>query len=86
MRTTVKWNGRLGGGQSSLKKGTAMAKSPPDTVMTIEELSKYLKISKSTLYKLAQQSKLPGQKIGKRWRFHKQAIDRLLQNAPTRRR
>ena len=30
-----------------------MANSPPDTVMTIEELSQYLKISRSTLYKPA---------------------------------
>ena len=46
--------------------------------MTIEQLAVYLKISSSTLYKLAQDSKLPGQKVGKRWRFHKQAIDQWL--------
>lgn len=55
-----------------------MAKSPPDTVMTIAELSKYLKISRSTLYKLAQEGKLPGQKVGRHWRFHKTVIDRWL--------
>ena len=44
-------------------------------IMTLDELAEYLKISKSTLYKLAQQSKLPGQKVGKRWRFHKTVID-----------
>jgi len=60
------------------RKGTAMAKSPPDTVMTIEELSKYLKISRSTLYKLAQEGKLPSQKVGRHWRFHRDAIDRWL--------
>jgi len=48
-----------------------MAKSPPDKVMTIEELSKYLKISRSTLYKLAQEGKLPAQKVGRYWRFRK---------------
>ena len=36
-----------------------------DNVHTIEELAVYLKISKSSLYKLAQAGKLPGQKIGK---------------------
>lgn len=46
--------------------------------MTIRELSAYLKVSKSTLYKLAQQRKVPGQKVGKHWRFHKEAIDRWL--------
>jgi len=46
-----------------------------DDIMTMDELAEYLKISKSTLYKLAQENKLPGQKIGKRWRFHKDAVD-----------
>jgi excisionase family DNA binding protein len=48
----------------------------------MDELAAYLKISKSTLYKLAVDDRLPGQKIGKRWRFHKDAIDRWVQNAP----
>lgn len=46
-----------------------------DEIMTMDELAAYLKISKSTLYKLAVENKLPGTKIGKRWRFHKDAID-----------
>lgn len=44
-------------------------------IMTMDELAEYLRISKSTLYKLATEDKLPGQKIGKRWRFHKDAVD-----------
>lgn len=47
-----------------------------DEIMTMDELAKYLKISKSTLYKLAVENKIPGTKIGKRWRFHKNAVDR----------
>ena len=46
--------------------------------MTISELAVYLKISKSTAYKLAQERKLPGQKVGRHWRFHKAVIDRWL--------
>jgi len=62
-----------------------MAKSPPDTVMTIAELSKYLKISRSTLYKLAQEGKLPAQKVGRHWRFHRDTVDEWLRkgNKPT---
>ena len=48
------------------------------TVFTIDDLAAYLKISKSTLYKLAQGGSLPGQKVGKHWRFHKDAIDQWL--------
>ena len=55
-----------------------MAKSSPDTVLTIAELAKYLKISRSTLYKLAQEGKLPAQKVGRHWRFHREAVDEWL--------
>ena len=53
-----------------------------DAVLTIDELAEYLKISKSTLYKLAQDGLLPGQKVGRHWRFHREAIDRWLQTQP----
>ena len=48
-------------------------------VLTIEELSQYLKISKSTLYKLVREGKIPSQKVGRHWRFRKTAIDRWLE-------
>lgn len=53
-------------------------KNKRDSVMTIDELSKYLKIPKSTLYKLAQEKRVPGQKVGRHWRFRKDTIDRWL--------
>lgn len=58
-----------------------MRKSP-DQIMTIATLAEYLKISRSTPYKLVQKSKLPGRKVGKRWRFHKSAIDDWLRHPP----
>ncbi|NMA46733.1 MAG: helix-turn-helix domain-containing protein [Lentisphaerae bacterium] len=59
-----------------------MMKKEPDEVMSIGELAEYLKISRSTLYKLVQEGRLPGQKLGKRWRFHKDAIDEWLKQRP----
>ena len=56
----------------------------PNDIMSIEDLAAYLRISQSTLYKLAQDGRLPGQKVGKRWRFHKQAIDEWLKQHPQR--
>ena len=47
-------------------------------VLTIEELSSYLQIPKSTLYKLVREGKVPCQKVGRHWRFRKEAIDRWL--------
>ena len=53
-----------------------------DEVMTIGELAAYLKLSKSTAYKLAQEGKIPGQKVGRHWRFRKETIDRWLDTHP----
>ena len=49
-----------------------------DIVFTIGELAAYLKISKSTAYKLAQEGRIPGQKVGRHWRFHRPVVDRWL--------
>ena len=50
----------------------------PGDVLTIGELADYLRISRSTLYKLAQEGRVPCQKVGRHRRFRKQAIDRWL--------
>ncbi len=55
-----------------------MAKQKQDTVMTIDDLAAYLKVSKSTLYKLCADGKVPGQKVGRHWRFRKAVIDEWL--------
>ncbi len=53
----------------------------PD-IMTISEASKYLRIARSSLYKLAQEGKIPCQKVGRHWRFRREAIDRWLEENP----
>jgi len=63
-----------------------MNSSELSTVLTIDDLAEYLKISKSTLYKLAQEGALPGQKVGRHWRFHRDAIDCWLRTEPSPRR
>jgi excisionase family DNA binding protein len=47
--------------------------------LSIEEACDYLKIPRSTLYKLAQEGKIPCQKVGRHWRFLTDAIDRWLE-------
>ena len=47
-------------------------------VLTIDELAAYLKIPRSTLYKLVREGRIPSQKIGRHWRFYKGAIDQWL--------
>ena len=45
-----------------------------DEFWTAEEVSAYLRIPQSTIYKLAQDKVLPGFKVGKRWRFRRETI------------
>ena len=52
-----------------------------DAVLTIDELSAYLKVAKSTLYKLVRAGRVPCQKVGRHWRFRKEAIDRWLEES-----
>ena len=51
---------------------------PTGSVFTIDDLVVYLKLSKSTIYKLAQEGTIPGQKVGRHWRFHRDTIDAWL--------
>ncbi|MBX3356346.1 MAG: helix-turn-helix domain-containing protein [Phycisphaeraceae bacterium] len=55
-----------------------VSKTGADAVFTIDDLVAYLKLPKSTVYKLAQERKIPGQKVGRHWRFRKETIDRWL--------
>jgi len=52
-------------------------------VLTVEELSGYLRVHRSTIYRLLKKGHLPGFKIGSDWRFNVEAIDewRLQQGA-----
>ena len=58
-----------------------MPESFPD-VMTIQETSQYLRIPISSLYKLAQEGRIPCQKVGRHWRFRREALERWLEESP----
>jgi len=47
-------------------------------VMTVGEIATYLRIPQSSVYKLAQEGKIPCQKVGRRWRFYRKAINEWL--------
>ncbi|MBI4285828.1 MAG: helix-turn-helix domain-containing protein [Chloroflexi bacterium] len=46
--------------------------------MTVEEVAEYLRISKASVYRLVRDKKIPVSKIGRQFRFRKDAIDRWL--------
>jgi excisionase family DNA binding protein len=47
-------------------------------IMTLIEVADYLRIPKASIYKLAQQGRIPCQKVGKHWRFRREAINNWL--------
>ncbi len=49
-------------------------------ILTAKELAEYLHLTEVTICKYANEGKIPGNKIGSRWRFEKDKIDNLLKN------
>ena len=70
-------------GISLLQKGIGKMTSTGAKVLTVNELSDYLRVHRSTIYRLLKKGQLPGFKIGSDWRFNVEAIDewRLQQGA-----
>jgi excisionase family DNA binding protein len=46
--------------------------------LTAEEVAEYLRLPLSTVYKLVQDKKLPGFKVGKHWRFRREAFQEWI--------
>jgi excisionase family DNA binding protein len=53
-------------------------RSPANDILTLEEVASYLRLTPQTIYKWAQEKRIPGAKLGKEWRFRKSIIDRWL--------
>ena len=49
-----------------------------DRWLTIEQIAKYLQVSRFKIYELAQKGKIPASKVGRMWRFKKERIDDWL--------
>jgi excisionase family DNA binding protein len=51
-----------------------------EKLLTAKELAQFLKLSESTIYKLASNGEIPGLKIGDSWRFEQQDIERMIRS------
>lgn len=58
-----------------------MNNADQDAVLTVQEVSQYLKLAKSTVYKLAREGTLPGRKVGGTWRFSRKKLDEWLEQS-----
>jgi excisionase family DNA binding protein len=53
-------------------------------ILTVDELAKYLRVHKSTIYRLLKRRELPAFKIGSDWRFNAKQIDKWrLEQSPS---
>jgi excisionase family DNA binding protein len=55
-----------------------------ETILTAKELSQFLKLSESTIYKLAVSGEIPAFKVGDSWRFELEEIQKMIRDSKTR--
>ena len=60
-----------------------MASVEPSEVLTADEAAAYLRVSKKTIYRLVIAGKVPGQKVGRSWRFRQADLVAFLQARPS---
>jgi len=59
----------------SKKPGIAPA---PLTILTVREVSRYLQLHPTTIYRLVRSNQIPGFRVGSDWRFNTATIDRWM--------
>ena len=62
---------------------TTRLKSP--NLMTLREVAHYLGLHYLTIYRLIQEGKIPAARLGGRWRFKKDVLDRWIEREMQRR-
>ena len=50
-----------------------------EEIITVKELAEYLRMNERTVYKLAQEGKIPGARVGNQWRFKKSLLNDWLE-------
>ena len=51
-----------------------------EELLTVKELSKYLKVDQMTIYQWANKGVIPSLKAGKQWRFRKSEVDEWMKS------
>jgi excisionase family DNA binding protein len=59
--------------KSSKKSGAELI---PPKILTVREVSEYLRVHPATIYRLLHSKQIPGFLVGSDWRFDLNAIDR----------
>jgi excisionase family DNA binding protein len=51
-----------------------------EELITIKEVSEYLKVAEKTIYRMASEGKIPAFKVGGSWRFRRHEVQEWLEN------
>ncbi|MBI4488606.1 MAG: helix-turn-helix domain-containing protein [Deltaproteobacteria bacterium] len=51
----------------------------PEALLTTEQVARYLKVDKFTIYRLVAQKKIPAFRVGNQWRFKRKILEQWLQ-------
>ncbi|MGV3467946.1 MAG: methylation-associated defense system helix-turn-helix domain-containing protein MAD1 [Limnobacter sp.] len=54
-------------------------------ILTLDEVAAYLKAGKRTVYRLAQEGKIPAFKLGGTWRFRRSDLERWIAESTNKR-
>ena len=49
-----------------------------DEILTVPEVAKYLKVSRTTVWRWCNDGKLLAFKVGKNWRIHRSEIEKIV--------
>ena len=53
--------------------------------MTMDEVAEYLRVHRTTIYRLIKRHKIPAFRVGRNWRFNIEDVNRWLQQKKSRR-
>jgi excisionase family DNA binding protein len=54
--------------------------SKPEPWFSVEEIARYLAVSKESIYRWLEREKIPAHRVGKQWRFKPSEIDRWVKS------
>jgi len=49
-----------------------------EILLTVQQVARYLKVDKFTVYRLVAQKKLPAFRVGNQWRFERKMLEQWL--------
>lgn len=56
------------------REGEKKMQETRPTIMTLDEVANFLRLHKSTVYRMAREGRLPGNKVAGQWRFKKERL------------